>query len=271
MSRPLWVVQVLKKLFPSRVFVAKATRVPVIGKFVDHWLFEGDDMLYLPRTKVLPVGESVENPGEIVLPSQVAEHFVETAEYHFVMDKCLCRDAAGCKDYPIDLGCLFLGEAASQINPQLGRRVTKKEALAHLQACHEAGLVHTIGRNKLDSVWLGVAPRQKLMTICNCCPCCCLWGVLPYMPAEIGDKVTRMPGVQVTVTERCTGCGICTQGSCVVDAIHLNGGRAVISDACRGCGRCVDICPQQAIEISVDNGQVVAESIDRLSALVDLS
>jgi len=27
------------------------------------------------------------------------------------------------------LGCLFLGEAALGINPQLGRRVTKEEAL----------------------------------------------------------------------------------------------------------------------------------------------
>jgi hypothetical protein len=90
------------------------------------------------------------------------------------MNTCLCRDAKQCKDYPIDLGCLFLGEAALGINPRLGRGVTKREALEHIRRCREAGLVHLIGRNKLDTVWLGVGPGDKLLTICHCCPCCCL-------------------------------------------------------------------------------------------------
>jgi ferredoxin len=199
------------------------------------------------------------------------EHFVEEARYHWIMDTCICRDASHCQDYPVDLGCLFLGEAVLGINPKLGRLVTREEALAHVRRCHDAGLVHTIGRNKLDTVWLGVGPGDRLMTICNCCPCCCLWRMLPQLDPEIAAKVTRMPGVTVSVTEQCAGCGTCTQGVCFVDAIHLNEQRAVITDACRGCGRCVTACPENAIELSIDDRQFVARSIRELSSLVDVS
>ena len=77
--------------------------------------------------------------------------------------------------------------------------------------------------------------------------------------------------MRVTVTERCVGCGTCTQGVCFVDAIRLVNGRAVKSDECRGCGRCVDVCPEQAIEITIVNDHFVEESISRLSSLVDVS
>jgi NAD-dependent dihydropyrimidine dehydrogenase PreA subunit len=271
MSRPIWFVKLLQRFFPQRFTLARLTRVPVITTIVDRLLFDGDDILYLPQDRVIPVNQAVDNPGEMVLPSRVVEHFIEQANFHWIMDFCICRDAMKCEDYPIDLGCLFLGQAAAGINPQLGRRVTKEEALEHARRCREAGLVHLVGRNKLDTMWLGVGPGDKLLTICNCCPCCCLWRILPHIAPQIGTKIARMPGVSVTVTDRCVGCGTCTQGICFVDAIHLIDDRAVISDACRGCGRCVDHCPQQAIELTIADDQFVAGSIDRLSLLVDVS
>ena len=160
------------------------------------------------------------------------------------------------------------------INPRLGRLVTKEEALAHAQRARDAGLIHMVGRNKLDTVWLGVGPGEQLMTICNCCPCCCLWRVLPHVTPRIGDKVTAMPGVSVRVTDRCQGCGVCTQGVCFVDAIRLegvDGDRAVVTAACRGCGLCVDVCPEGAIELSIEDSGFVEAAIDRLSASVDVS
>jgi ferredoxin len=206
----------------------------------------------------------------MVLPSQVAEHYIHDANFHWLMDSCICRDASGCEDYPVELGCLFLGQAASGINPKLGHRVTKDQALAHMRRCREAGLVHMVGRNKLDQIWLGVGPGERLLTICNCCPCCCLWRVLPSISSRIGDKVTRMPGVSVTVNDRCTGCGTCTGGVCFTDAIQLDGAQAVIGDRCRGCSRCVEICPSNAIEISIEAASV-ERAIGRISPLVDLS
>jgi len=271
MGRPLWLVELIKKTFPRRFLVARLTKWPIIGGILDHWLFEGDDLIYLPRNQVIPINKSLDQPGSMVLPSQVVDYFIEKTNYHWIMHSCICRAAEKCQDYPIDLGCLFLGEAVLGINPQLGRRVTKEEALEHVRRCREAGLVHLIGRNKLDTVWLGVGPGSKLLTICNCCPCCCLWRVLPHVAPSIGDKITRMPGLTVAVSDRCTGCGTCTRDVCFVNAIQLVNQRAVISDECRGCGRCVSICPQEAIEISIDNDQFVEELINRLSPLVDVS
>jgi len=56
-----------------------------------------------------------------------------------------------------------------------------------------------------------------------------------------------------------------------VDAIHVVDNRAVINDTCRGCGRCASVCPQEAIEISIEYGWFVEESIARISPLVDVS
>jgi ferredoxin len=130
--------------------------------------------------------------------------------------------------------------------------------------------VHLIGRNKLDTVWLGIGPSDRLMTICNCCPCCCLWRMLPQIDPAIGSKVSRLPGVSVTVTDRCAGCGTCAGGICFVDAIRLQEGRAMISDACRGCGRCVEVCPTGAIELTVEDLGFVDAAIARLTPLVDV-
>jgi ferredoxin len=271
MARPVWFVDLLKKAFPTRFLLARLTRAATFGRLIDRWLFEGDDLIYLPSDKVIRIDQPLDVPGEVVLPSQIVEHFVRQAGYHWIMNTCICRDANRCRDYPIDLGCLFLGKAVLQINPELGRRVTREEALEHVRRARAAGLVHMIGRNKLDTLWLGAGPGDQLLTICNCCPCCCLWRVLPHIAPYISSKVTAMPGVTVRVTGRCTGCGACTNGVCFVQAIQLRDGRATISGACRGCGRCVSVCPQGAIELSVDGGRPAEEAMRRLSSLVDVS
>ena len=79
-----------------------------------------------------------------------------------------------------------------------------------------------------------------------------------------------MEGVHVEVTDACVGCGTCTDGVCFVDAIALVDGKAVISDECRGCGRCVEVCPESAIKMTIDNSKFVEISIERVSSVVDV-
>ncbi len=271
MARPLWFVNLLKKTFPNIKVIAKMTNIPIMGKLFDKLLFEGDDITYLVQDKLITVDIPVTKQDDYVLPSQVLNHFIEKTRYHWIMDFCICRSSMECKDYPIELGCLFLGEATLGINPQLGRRVSKEEALEHLEKCQNAGLVHMIGRNLLDKQWLGVNPGDKLMSICNCCPCCCLWRVAPILTPKIGNKIKRMPGVDVKVGEKCIGCGTCTKGVCFVEAIQLIGDRAVISEECRGCGRCVEVCPQNAIELTINDKHYINKTITRMESLVDVS
>ncbi|MFW9794050.1 MAG: DUF362 domain-containing protein [Candidatus Thorarchaeota archaeon] len=274
MARPMWFVRLLKKTFPNVNLIAKATNIPIVGRIVDKMLFDGDDIMYLPKDdvaqKTIHINQRLERPVETPLPSDIVHHFIEKANYHWIMNFCICRDSSKCEDYPIDYGCLFLGEAIEGINPALGQRVTKEEAHDYARKCREAGLVHLIGRNKLDAVWLGVSPGDKLLTVCNCCPCCCLWKILPDVNPEIGRKITKMKGVEVSVTDACIGCGICTEDVCFADAISLVDEKAKISGQCRGCGRCVETCPENAIEMKIDSRHFVEDSIERVSAVVDV-
>jgi len=274
MARPVWFVKLIQRLFPQRFVFARLTQISLLGKTVDHGFFEDDDIIYLPKdgaVNKISVQQKINTESDMVLPSQVLEHFIAQSSYRWIMNFCICRDSEGCKDYPVELGCLFIGEAVLKIRPEYGRLASKEEALEHVRRCQEAGLVHLVGRNKLDTIWLGAGPGQKLMTVCNCCPCCCLWKILPQLNPMIANKVTRMDGVSVTVTDQCAGCGTCSEGICFVDAIELVDGRAVISEECRGCGRCVEICPNEAIELVISDSTSVQRSIERLAAQVDLS
>ncbi|OPY28918.1 MAG: CoB--CoM heterodisulfide reductase iron-sulfur subunit A [Methanocella sp. PtaU1.Bin125] len=267
MSRSSWLVGFLMRGFPRRFALARATRLPVIDRVVDRALFGGDDIMYLPQDRVVEVGRVIEPAGQTFLPSQAAEHFIERSGHRFIMDWCICRKASGCKDYPLELGCLFLGEATLKIDPSLGHMATKEEAKEHLRKCREAGLAHLVGRNKLDSLWLGTGQEDRLLTICNCCPCCCLWKILPSLAPAIGSKVTKMPGLSIEVTDRCTGCGACAK-TCFMNAITIEDGRAVIGDQCRGCGRCAVKCPRGAIEVRMGD---LDEAVRRITAAVDVT
>jgi len=272
MSSPYWIRTLINKTFSGRFFLARLTHFPPIGRMVEKLLFENDDIIYLPSDQLVHIGETIEDPESLMVPSQVVEHFIKSAGTHWIMDFCICRDSSRCKDYPIEYGCIFLGEAAAEINPAFGRLVTMEEALAHARRCREAGLVHLIGRNKLDTKWLNIGPPEKLMTICNCCPCCCLWKVLPAITPSISAKVSRMPGLHIEVTDLCVGCGTCVDNVCFVQSIILEAGQAIIDQAeCRGCGRCAAVCPQSAIKVVVEDNALIAHAIGNMEKLVDIS
>ncbi len=273
MARPLWFVNLLKKNFSLRYFGAEMTKWPVLGHLMERALFNGhqtgDALFYLPKDRVL-IQQSIAEQANTVVPSSVVAHFIKQAKFVFLMDECICRDAAGCKEFDHNIGCIFLGDAVQDINPKLGRIVDAEAALAHVDRARKAGLVHLIGRDKIDAVWMGVKPSTKLMTICNCCPCCCLFRFLPNLAPKLQKKIERMPGVHFEVSQDCVGCGKCTEDVCFIDAIQLVDGKAVIHADCRGCGNCAEVCPHHAIRVVVERDDYAEEAIQRLSQAVDV-
>ncbi len=269
MKKEKLITKLINKFFPQRFRLANLTNYPVFRGLLEKLFFEEDNMFYITKDKVIEMNKTIEMPDNYILPSNIVDHFIEEANHHWIMDFCICRKSNQCEDYPIELGCLFLGETVRNIDPEMGRRVTKEEALKHVEKCRETGLVHLIGRNKLDPVWLDVSPGRKLMTICNCCPCCCLWKMLPELTHDISSKIKRLPGVNIEVNESCIGCGECTD-ICFVDAVEIRDGSAVINEGCRACGRCLEVCPKDAIDLEIRGIEYYHGPIEELKDAVDI-
>ena len=269
MASPTWLVSLIKKGFPFRFVLARLSRLSPVRRVMDKLLFEGDDIYYLPRDNVIHVNQELPSFASTPLPSRIIDTFIKKANHAWIMNKCICRDASKCKEYPIDLGCLFLGDSVVGINPSLGKKVSKEEARAHVQRCRDAGLVQLIGKNRLDASWLMV-PEATLLTICNCCPCCCLWRMLPALHPDLSANVKKLDGVSIRVTDGCTGCGACEKGICFVDAIQVVNGKARISGDCRGCGRCASACPGHAIKVTVTDPAYLDKPERRIDSIVSL-
>ena len=101
--------------------------------------------------------------AQVVVPSALCDYLIDRMDYHVVMNFCICRRSNDCADYPRDYGCLFMGDAARGINPEWGRPVSRDEAKAHLRKCEETGLIHFLGKAKLDALWLGVGPGDEVV------------------------------------------------------------------------------------------------------------
>ncbi|MBD3408163.1 MAG: 4Fe-4S ferredoxin [Candidatus Lokiarchaeota archaeon] len=270
MGSPFWFVQIILKTFRQVINIAKLTNAPLIGRIIDYALFEGDDITYLPKDVLIPINTQLDLPQSEVVPSQILEAFLDKAEYIFLMNFCPCRTSKDCDEHPQDLGCIFMGKAAADINPQLGRLVSAETAKKHLKKCRDAGLVHMIGRQKLDAVWLNVGPIENLLSICNCCACCCLWRVIPHIHPKISKKIKRIGGLTIEITDDCIGCRACIEAGCFADAIRIIDGKVVITDECRGCGRCVEICPQSAIKLRFDESDYIQKTIAKIDLIVDI-
>jgi ferredoxin len=272
MARPMWLVKLIKLNFKNRFIISRWTKKSaLVRRFIDYLLFEDDEIYYLPKDRLV-INQSIEKQEDVVLPSDIVRHFIGEAKHIAILNKCICRESDHCKDYPVDLGCIMMGDATLKISPRLAHQATKEEALAHLQRANSLGMVHLVGRNKLDTIWLGATPGDHLLTVCNCCPCCCLYKVLPDLDISISKKITRAPGVTVTVDyEKCIGCGKCARKEvCFVNAIEMVDGCPVRSEVCVGCGRCVEVCPQRAIKLNIGDENYIETTVNRLTAKVDV-
>jgi NAD-dependent dihydropyrimidine dehydrogenase PreA subunit len=122
-------------------------------------------------------------------------------------------------------------------HPWGGRAISKEEAYDILKVSEEAGLVH------LSS---NVQNGQNF--ICNCCGCCC--GVLSAVNAFGFSECVNSQYVATIDENACSGCGICADERCQINAIEeLDGIYKILQDRCIGCGLCVSTCPEEAISL----------------------
>ena len=235
--------------------LAGVSRYSVIGPVLKKILrFDHPEKNYtqgyvINLDKRLRDGQSVQN---VVLPVTLVEKAIRESTYRAIMHKCICRDGgARCKDYPVDFGCIFIGEG-SRVTEERGisRSVTVEEALDHVRKGAEYGLVcQCIWVEAEEFVW-GVDSDKlhHFLEICFCCPCCCV-ALKNYrkVDRDIQDRF-RSVGWKARAVQRCSGCGLCASG-CPKQAIRIQQDTVLISEDCIGCGLCAARCPENAVDI----------------------
>ncbi len=261
---------VLKYIFNWRFRIAEITKKSgIYKKIIDKMLFEDDEIIVVPNT--INVNKKIESEGSEFLPTQVIKEVIKRCDDIVIMNSCLCRSSNGCVDYPKDIGCIFLGPTARKIPENIGHLATVEEAFEQVDRADAAGLSHIIGRNKIDTVWMNVRPGKGLLTICHCCPCCCLWKVYPNLDDSISSKLERLDGVSVKLhEENCKMCKKCLKNVCMFKAISLADNRISIdNDICKGCGMCVNACKFDAITIGYTD-KTIDNVVNRMDNLLEI-
>lgn len=262
-------VFVVNRIFNWRFWIAGLTKKSKVAKnIINKLLFEDDEIVVIPNT--INVNQKIESAGSEFLPTDVIKEVIKRSEDIVIMNTCLCRTSNDCKDYPHDIGCIFLGPTSKKIPHAIGHEATVEEALAQVDLADAAGLSHIIGRNKIDTVWMNVRPGKGLLTICHCCPCCCLWKVYPNLSNEISDKLEKLDGITVSLHEQnCKKCKKCLD-ACMFKAISIKDEKITIdTDTCKGCGLCVNACKFDAITIDYTD-ETIENVVNRMDNLIEI-
>jgi len=258
-----WIIKSGKRLKPFLPVLAtfRIGKMPGVRAMVP-WLNPDKNSI-----NYLPVNENIAVDGE-VLPSQVVHDLIESASIHVVMDKCGCRMLRDCNCYTHDIGCLFMGETALKLPHGVCRRISKEAAHAHAKKAMELGLLPMTGKVRIDNFIYMTPDRDKLLSLCFCCDCCCILTSYKHVPGQYLDGIIQpINGLHVEVTDSCTGCGTCLD-TCAFNAISIIDGKAVHNQQCRGCGRCERFCPENAVKISIRNPDYADEIKERIRSYV---
>ncbi len=254
-------------LWPFGDVGKKVARLPGIDRVLGPVLWNERNL----DATYIPLGEVVDVPPGNALPYSLIEEFVGIASHRFVMNACLCRSAHTCGNFAPGIGCLFLGDAAAEIDPDLGRSVSAAEALAHVSRARNQGLLPCIIHGSFDANLLGIEYR-KMLAVCFCCDCCCVFRTdMRKGPAAYRDRILRLPGLVMESMGRCSGCGACAD-ACFLGAITLDSGGPVFAGFCKGCARCADVCPRENIR-AVFNPETDTRKIllERLGSRTDVT
>jgi|BarGraNGADG00312_2_1021985.scaffolds.fasta_scaffold07978_3 ferredoxin len=258
--------KVTMKLWPLGRFGKKAARAPLLGKAIGPMLWNEKNL----DATYVPIGQTVEVEPGSVLPYQIIEDLVTRASNRFVLSGCLCRTAGHCENYPEQVGCIFLGDAAADISADRGRAVGVEEALEHVARAGELGLLPCIIHSSFDANLLGIDYR-KMLAVCFCCNCCCTFRTdMVGGPEAYRERIIRLPGLVMSTVGECGLCEKCAR-ACSLGALTVDRDGPVFADFCKGCGRCADACPRRNIRIRLDPSvDTEAQLMQRIGARTDI-
>jgi ferredoxin len=216
----------------------------------------------------LPINQDIEMPDNTPMPLAVLDRLIDEASHRVLFNYCGCRLAYDCQDYPVEIGCLLMGDSAIETTSSNAREVTPEEAKEAARKAVDAGLVPIVGKARIDNALFAIKDRGHLLTVCFCCECCCITRFVRHIPQERMEPLfPRLEGISIEVTDDCKGCGTCAK-HCYIQAITIEDKHAVISEYCRACGRCATVCPRDAINIKLEDEDFLDKTIDRIRSYV---
>jgi len=243
------------------------TTAPLMNQYFYHGFFDQYDTTTYKGLRALPVDGTIEDKRQI-MPYEEVDKVLDAFEYYSVTT-CPCKhrknvdpDMPNC-EYPTEV-CLHFDELGRYcVDSGMGREITREETKEILRQSAEVGLVHSI------DPW-----QEKVTTICNCDPCCCLW-FEGYHKLGHAMSVTPSNYQARSDPESCIGCGLCVK-RCHMDTIKLEdypgakdrvtkvttedgkvkelknkSGKVAVVDLehCIGCGICVYKCSTKSLTL----------------------
>ena len=197
MRRPRYVdisIFILKYIFNWRFWIAEITKKSEsYKKIIDKMLFEDDEIVIIPNT--INVNKKIESEGSEFLPTDIIKDVVKRCDDIVIMNSCLCRSSNDCKDYPHDIGCIFLGPTCPccclwKVYPNLDEDISNKV-------------------EKLDGITVKLHEDN-----CRLCKKC-LNEVCMFQAIRLKDNKISID------YDTCKGCGLCTN-ACKFDAITID-------------------------------------------------
>jgi Pyruvate/2-oxoacid:ferredoxin oxidoreductase delta subunit len=192
--------------------------------------------------RYIPTSRSIDPEKHAVFPFEMMEEVIKKVNL-IALVHCPCRAIArllgkkGC-EHTLE-NCIKYDELAEYlIEKEIGREISKSEALDIIKKSEEAGLVHLVDN-----------AREGIKHTCNCCGCCC-WSVGTIRRKKIPrDVLMATYFLRETDREKCIGCGQCME-ICPVNVIKMEGDFPVVDkEWCIGCGVCAIPCPSSAIKL----------------------
>jgi ferredoxin len=227
---------------------------------------EDDEASYIPINAEIEVTNTP-------LPLIILEEVIRHSTHRVITKTCTCRHSWDCKAFDKSIGCMHIGEATKEEPPNVADHVSIEEAITHARKAIAAGLMPTLGRASIDNRLWGVDSGRPFITVCFCCPCCCVAlstaGLFRRGP-EWQKGWKRLPGVRVLLDkEKCNGCGACER-KCPCNAITMKDGKAELDEnLCKACDLCAKTCMRDAVKLKVDDLDFTINSlINRLDRKV---